>query len=160
MTLDHAQEAVGQIELMFGKEYFGPARQQLIRDLQREPAVAMIDAIKVMEREHSYLPSPVAVIRLVRQCFAAKTDQKQDECVEKRRREHANFKPDKQGFKVFQAMNRLFFSGTVTRRQILQKLFDAEEMRPGVGWQTTAVNLKRLYEQKGLDMDKPPSGGI
>lgn len=154
MTRQHAEGAVAQVELMFGKNYQGSAREKLIDDMEPEGIEAMMDAMKALEREHSYLPSPIALLRLVRECGAAKADRRQ---VDRVRDRH---KPDPQGFKVFQAMNRLFFSGKATRRQILEKLKEADSARPNAGWATCGAKLQQYYEKRGLDMDKPPHTAI
>lgn len=162
MTKEHAMQALGQIESMFGREYPKKFQASILSSLEAESSDAMILAIKIMENKamlHESLPAPIGLLKLVRECAAAKADKDHDKRVrENRNTPFENLDP--LGFRIFQAMTRLIFSGKNTRKQILDKLREADKAKPGCGWDLCGADLQRLYERKKLRLDSPPASGI
>jgi hypothetical protein len=146
---------IGELETMCGREYKDDERGWLKSRLHKGDFTreAFVRALKDFEAEDNfYLPNPKRALAFVERAH--------HELSPKINRREEMPKQDQRQFEMARAIRQMIFSGKYTRQQIIDKMKEADGIRPDTGWMTATRELHEYYNKTNLDMNSPPANHI
>jgi hypothetical protein len=147
---------IGEIETMCGRDYKDEERNWLKGRLHQGcfPQKAFVQALKDFEAEDTfYLPAPKKALSLVER---ANTSLKPKTSPIEERPLSSDIQ-----FKMAKAIREMIFDKDrrFSRQQIIDKMREAEGVKPGTGWMEETQRLHKHFEKCG-DMSDPPANFI
>lgn len=154
MNIEEASGYIAMVEAMYNRTYMGQSRKDLIRNLLNEPIEGAKFSVSHLENKHDLLPTPVMLIKIVRDCGASIRER------ESRKRKQSLPKgipvTDDEYVKRANMVIRMVYSGKHTREQILEGFRVMDSTYPDRGWNVQGSLLQRFYLKNGHAMDGIP----
>jgi len=154
MNIDEASGYLAMVEAMYNRNYMGAARKELIRNLLDENIEASMLSVTYLENKHDLLPTPVMLIKLVRDCGAQIRERESKE----RKQDLPKEIPvsNDEYVKRANTVSRMVYSGKHTREQILEGFRVMDSTYPDRGWNVQGSLLERFYIKGGHAMEGIP----
>ena len=155
--MSDVKDFIAEIETMYRRDY-KDEENSFIRDrlfAKKYEQPVLIRALEEIERiDSEYLPSPKKVLSVVEKSAYDMTPKKPIE------QEKLGGDKTRRQFDIGVALRQMFFSNKHTRQEILDKIREADKVKPDGGWDKVGMTIERYYSDGKYDLSKSPANYI